>query len=39
MGAREIPRSTFTATVARLVRQPAVPAPWVLDADFSATRL
>ena len=31
LGAREIPRRDFVARVERLVRQPPVPAPWVLD--------
>ena len=34
LGAREIPRADFVREVRRLVRQPAVPAPWRLDADL-----
>ncbi|OFW06156.1 MAG: leucyl/phenylalanyl-tRNA--protein transferase [Acidobacteria bacterium RIFCSPLOWO2_02_FULL_68_18] len=34
LGAREIPRAEFLRHVERLVRQPAPPAPWVLDADL-----
>jgi len=34
LGAREIPRAEFLRHVERLVRQPAVPAPWILDADL-----
>ena len=33
-GAREIPRAEFVRDVARLVRQPAVPAPWRFDPDL-----
>jgi len=32
LGAHEIPRAEFLAHVDRLVRQPAVPSPWVLEA-------
>jgi leucyl/phenylalanyl-tRNA--protein transferase len=32
LGAREIPRADFVREVARLVRRPAVPAPWRFDA-------
>jgi leucyl/phenylalanyl-tRNA--protein transferase len=34
LGAREIPRTEFLRHVERLTRLPAVPAPWVLDADL-----
>ena len=34
LGAREIPRAEFVRDVARLVRQPAVPAPWRFDPDL-----
>jgi len=34
LGAREIPRAEFLRHVERLVERPAVPAPWVLDADL-----
>jgi leucyl/phenylalanyl-tRNA--protein transferase len=34
LGAREIPRRDFLARVDRLVRQPAAPGPWRLDADL-----
>jgi leucyl/phenylalanyl-tRNA--protein transferase len=34
LGAREIPRADFVRDVARLVRQPAVPAPWRFDPDL-----
>jgi leucyl/phenylalanyl-tRNA---protein transferase len=34
LGAREIPRADFVREVRRLVRQPAVPAPWRFDADL-----
>jgi leucyl/phenylalanyl-tRNA--protein transferase len=34
LGAREIPRTEFLRHVERLVRQPSVPAPWVLDTDL-----
>jgi leucyl/phenylalanyl-tRNA---protein transferase len=33
LGAREVPRADFVRDVARLVRQPALPAPWRFDAD------
>jgi leucyl/phenylalanyl-tRNA--protein transferase len=34
LGAREIPRIEFLRHLERLVRQPSVPAPWVLDPDL-----
>ena len=34
LGAREIPRAEFLGAVSRLVQQPSVPSPWVLDADL-----
>lgn len=34
LGARETPRAEFLRHVGRLVRLPAVPAPWVLDRDL-----
>jgi leucyl/phenylalanyl-tRNA--protein transferase len=34
LGAREISRAEFLRHVERLVRQPAVGAPWILDADL-----
>ena len=34
LGAREIPRADFVRDVARLVRQPGIPAPWRFDADL-----
>jgi leucyl/phenylalanyl-tRNA---protein transferase len=34
LGAREIPRREFLAQVQRLVREPAVPAPWRPDPDL-----
>jgi leucyl/phenylalanyl-tRNA--protein transferase len=34
LGAREIPRADFVREVRRLVSQPAIPAPWRLDADL-----
>ena len=37
LGAREIPRSEFSRRVERLTRQPAVPAPWVLDRDLTGS--
>jgi leucyl/phenylalanyl-tRNA---protein transferase len=38
-GAREIPRSQFTALVAELVNYADVPAPWVLrEASASSVR-
>lgn len=33
LGAREIAREEFLGHVERLVQQPGVPAPWVIDAD------
>jgi leucyl/phenylalanyl-tRNA--protein transferase len=35
LGAREIPRADFVREVARLVRQPAVPAPWRFDEGLN----
>ncbi len=35
-GAREIPRTDFLDQIHQLVRQPAPPTPWRLDADLSA---
>ncbi|HEX6210263.1 MAG TPA: leucyl/phenylalanyl-tRNA--protein transferase, partial [Methylomirabilota bacterium] len=32
LGAREIPRRDFLTSVERLVKEPAVPSPWVFDA-------
>lgn len=37
LGAHDIPRAEFLERVHRLVRLPAVPAPWVLDADLMET--
>jgi leucyl/phenylalanyl-tRNA--protein transferase len=34
LGAREIPRAEFLRHVERLIGQPGVPAPWVLDEDL-----
>jgi leucyl/phenylalanyl-tRNA--protein transferase len=34
LGARDVARGDFVRDVARLVRQPAVPAPWRFDADL-----
>jgi leucyl/phenylalanyl-tRNA--protein transferase len=34
LGARDIARADFVRDVGRLVRQPAVPAPWRFDADL-----
>lgn len=34
LGARDIARADFVRAVGRLVRQPAVPAPWRFDADL-----
>jgi leucyl/phenylalanyl-tRNA--protein transferase len=34
LGAREIPRRAFAVEVARLIRQPPIPAPWRVDADL-----
>jgi leucyl/phenylalanyl-tRNA--protein transferase len=34
LGARDIARTDFVRAVGRLVRQPAVPAPWRFDADL-----
>jgi leucyl/phenylalanyl-tRNA--protein transferase len=34
LGAREIPRAEFLRHVGRLIRLPAVAAPWVLDRDL-----
>ncbi|MBI3050054.1 MAG: leucyl/phenylalanyl-tRNA--protein transferase [Acidobacteria bacterium] len=34
LGARQVPRAEFLRHVDRLVRRPAVPVPWVLDADL-----
>jgi leucyl/phenylalanyl-tRNA--protein transferase len=36
LGARQIPRAEFLAHVNRLVRLPAVPSPWRLEADVLA---
>ena len=37
LGARDIPRNEFLERVQRLVRLPAVPPPWALDADLIET--
>lgn len=37
LGAREIPRAEFLQHVHRLVREPGVPSPWVLDQDLMET--
>ena len=37
LGAHEIPRAVFVGHVNRLVRQRAVPAPWVFDAGVEKT--
>jgi leucyl/phenylalanyl-tRNA--protein transferase len=37
MGAREITRARFVRVVGQLVQQAAVPAPWHLDGDLTAT--
>src|SRR5687767_10074993 len=34
LGARDVARADFVRAVGRLVRQPAVPAPWRFDADL-----
>jgi leucyl/phenylalanyl-tRNA--protein transferase len=34
LGARDVPRADFIREVRRLVREPAVPAPWRFDADL-----
>ena len=34
LGARDVARADFVRDVGRLVRQPAVPAPWRFDADL-----
>ena len=36
LGAREIPRVQFNSSVARLVRAPDIPGPWVADPDLAA---
>ncbi|HXG90566.1 MAG TPA: leucyl/phenylalanyl-tRNA--protein transferase [Vicinamibacterales bacterium] len=38
LGAHDLPRERFTREVARLVHEPGVAAPWVLDADLARTR-
>jgi len=37
LGAREIRRAEFQGLVQRLVREPAVPPPWRIDADLLET--
>ena len=34
LGARDIPRAEFVQRLERLIRKPAVPVPWTLDADL-----